>query len=150
MNTKADSAALAKRGRINYEDAVASEGSKNTGGTIFEADLDITHPIGFGYKNRKIALYRNNNTFLEPSASPYNTVVQYSDKPYLTGYVHPQSLKKISSSAAVVVAPEGSGRVILFSDNPSFRGIWYGTEKMFFNALFFGANITIPNPMGGE
>lgn len=150
VNTKADSAALAKRGRINYEDAVASEGSKNTGGTIFEADLDITHPIGFGYKNRKIALYRNNNTFLEPSASPYNTVVQYSDKPYLTGYVHPQSLKKISSSAAVVVAPEGSGRVILFSDNPSFRGIWYGTEKMFFNALFFGANITIPNPMGGE
>lgn len=147
---KADSIALSKRGRINYEDAAATEGSKNTGGTMFEADLDITHPIGFGYTNRKITLYRNNNTLLEPSASPYNTVVQYTEKPYLTGYVHPQSLKKISGSAGVVISPEGSGRTVLFSDNPNFRGIWYGTEKMFFNAIFFGANISAPNPSGGE
>ncbi|MEZ4905159.1 MAG: hypothetical protein R2822_27130 [Spirosomataceae bacterium] len=147
---KADSLALTKRGRINYEDASATEGSKNTGGTMFEADLDITHPIGFGYSNRKITLYRNNNTLLEPSANPYNTVVQYTQKPYLTGYVHPESLKKISSSAAVLVATEGSGRTILFSDNPNFRGIWYGTEKMFLNALFFGNNISAPNPFGAE
>lgn len=149
-NAKADSVALTKRGRINYEDASATEGSKNTGGTMFEADLDITHPIGFGYNNRKITLYRNNNTLLEPSASPYNTVVQYTDKPYLTGYVHPQTLKKIAGSAAVIIAPQGSGRTVLFSDNPNFRGIWYGTEKLFLNALFFGSNISAPNPFGAE
>ncbi|MFN4146010.1 MAG: M14 family zinc carboxypeptidase [Runella sp.] len=146
---KTDSASLPKR-RINYEDAAAAEGSKNTGGTMFEADLDITHPIGYGYRNRKITLYRNNNTLLEPSASPYHTVVQYTDKPYLTGYVHPQTLKKISSSAGVLVAPEGSGRVILFADNPNFRGIWYSTNKLFLNAIFFGANISSPNPFGHE
>ncbi len=150
LTSKNDSVLLAKRGRINYEDAAASEGSKNTGGTMFEADLDITHPIGFGYKNRKITLYRNNNTLLEPSASPYNTVVQYTEKPYLTGYVHPQTLKRISGSAGVIVASEGSGRTVLFSDNPNFRGVWYGTEKMFLNAIFFGSIITAPNPFGGE
>jgi len=149
-NAKADSVMLAKRGRINYEDASATEGARNTGGTMFEADLDITHPIGFGYSNRKITLYRNNNTLLEPSASPYNTVAQYTEKPYLTGYVHAQTLKKIGGSAAVIVAPQGSGRTILFSDNPNFRGIWYGTEKMFLNALFFGNNISAPNPFGQE
>jgi hypothetical protein len=117
-NSKTDSVLLAKRGRINYEDASASEGSKNTGGTMFEADLDITHPIGYGYKNRKITLYRNNNTLLEPSVSPYNTVVQYTEKPYLTGYVHPQTLKRISGSAGVIIAPEGSGRTVLFSIIP--------------------------------
>jgi hypothetical protein len=149
-NSKTDSVLLAKRGRINYEDASASEGSKNTGGTMFEADLDITHPIGYGYKNRKITLYRNNNTLLEPSVSPYNTVVQYTEKPYLTGYVHPQTLKRISGSAGVIIAPEGSGRTVLFSDNPNFRGIWYGTEKMFLNAIFFGSIIAAPNPFGAE
>lgn len=149
-NSKTDSVLLAKRGRINYEDASASEGSKNTGGTMFEADLDITHPIGYGYKNRKITLYRNNNTLLEPSVSPYNTVVQYTEKPYLTGYVHPQTLKRISGSAGVIIAPEGSGRTVLFSDNPNFRGIWYGTEKMFMNAIFFGSIIAAPNPFGAE
>jgi Zinc carboxypeptidase len=140
----------ASKKRINYEDAASNIGSKNTGGTIFEADLDITHPLGFGYKNRKISLYRNNNTVLEPSANLYNTVVQYTDKPHLVGYVHPQSLRRIANSAGVIVTPEGAGRVVLFADNPNFRGVWYSTHKMFQNAIFFGSNISVPSFFGAE
>ncbi|TAG71149.1 MAG: zinc carboxypeptidase, partial [Runella slithyformis] len=135
---------------INYEDAVAAEGSKSTGGSIYEADLDITHPLGFGYSSRKIALYRNNNTFLEPSTSPSNTVVLYAEKPLLTGYVHPQSLRKISASAGILAHADGAGRIILFADNPNFRGIWYGTNKLFLNALFFGPQIVSPIPNFAE
>jgi len=29
-------------------------------------------------------------------------------------------------------------------DNPNFRGAWYGTNKLFFNALFFGSVIDVP------
>jgi Zinc carboxypeptidase len=145
---RADSTAAARKIRLNYEDASAYEGARATGGAIFEADLDLTNPIGYGYSDRKLALYRNNNTLIEPSASAYNTVVQYSAKPWLVGYVHPQTLAKIAQSAAVVVAPEGAGRSVLFADNPNFRGIWYGTSKMFLNALFFGALLSPPNPFG--
>ena len=141
--TKADSLSI-KKTRINFEDAIATEGAKNTGGSIYEADLDTTHPLGYGYSTRKIALYRNNNTFLEPSGVGFNTVVQYAEKPLLNGYVHPQSLKKIAGSAGILVAGEGNGRIILFADNPNFRGIWYGTNKLFLNALFFGQNIIVP------
>ena len=147
-NTKADSLTMRKT-RFNFEDATAVEGAKNTSGSIYEADLDTTHPIGYGYSNRKISVYRNNNTFLEPSNVGSNTVVQYADKPLLNGYVHPQSLKKISGSAGILVNGEGNGRVILFADNPNFRGIWYGTNKLFLNAIFFGQNINISNA-GGE
>jgi hypothetical protein len=38
----------------------------------------------------------------------------------------------------------GSGRIILFVDNPNFRGMWYGTNKLFFNALFFGSTVYAP------
>ncbi len=148
---KADSVAMAKRGRINYEDAAALEGAKGTGGAAFEADLDITHPLGWGYLNRKITLYRNNNTILETSNTPFNTVVAYSNKPLLTGYVHPQTLQKVAGSAGVLVNTDGAGRVILFSDNPNFRGVWYGTSKLFLNALFFGNQISAPfNGFGEE
>jgi len=34
--------------------------------------------------------------------------------------------------------------VILFADDPNFRGTWFGTNKLFLNALFFGSLITIP------
>jgi hypothetical protein len=149
-NTKADSVAMAKRGRVNFEDAAALDGAKGTGGAAFEADLDITHPLGWGYLNRKIALYRNNNTILETSNIAFNTVVAYSSKPLLTGYVHPQTLQKIAGSAGVLVNTDGAGRVILFADNPNFRGVWFGTSKLFLNALFFGSQITAPFTWLGE
>lgn len=139
---KADSTALLKHGRINYDERTSTEGAKVTGGAIFEADIDVTHPIGYGFQKRKIALYRTNNTLLEPSLNAYNTVVQYSTKPLLSGYVHNHSLSKIAGSAGVIATNDGTGRIVLFADNPNFRGVWYGTSKMFMNALFFGPQIT--------
>jgi hypothetical protein len=32
----------------------------------------------------------------------------------------------------------------MFADNPNFRGAWYGTNKLFFNALFLGNKISVP------
>jgi Zinc carboxypeptidase len=147
---KTDSLLTLRRGRVTYEDAAANEGAKNTSGSIYEADLDITHPLGFGYTNRKISLYRTNNTVLEISTSPYNTVVAYTDKPLLSGYVHPQSLRKIAGSAGILAHSDGEGRLIMFADNPNFRGIWYGTNKLFLNALFFGPQIVPPVTRQGE
>ncbi len=130
--------------RQDFDMAVHIEGAKAMGGSIFCADLDTTHPIGFGFTNRQISLYRNGLTFLQPSANPYSTVLQYTANPLIGGYVHESTLKKIKSSAAILVGGEGSGRVIMFSDNPNFRGTWYGTNKLFLNALFYGGNITVP------
>jgi hypothetical protein len=142
LRTLKDSSAMSSR--INYEDASANEGAKLTGGAIFSADLDNTNPIGYGYPDRKIALYRNSNTLLEVSDNAYNTVIKYDANPLLNGYVHPTALKKIASSAGLLVKGIGQGRVILFSDNPNFRGTWLGTSKLFFNALFYGKSISIP------
>ena len=130
--------------RMSYEDATANEGSKLTGGAIFQADLDLTHPLAYGYKDRKIALYRNSNTLLEVSKNPYATVIQYDKNPLLNGYVHPATLKKIAASAGLITQNHGKGSLILFSDNPNFRGTWLGTSKLFFNALFYGKTISVP------
>ncbi len=130
--------------RKDFDMAVHIEGAKAMGGSIFRVDLDTTHPIGFGFSNRTISVYRNGLTFLQASSNPYSTVAQYTADPLVGGYVHPSILKKIKNSAAIVVATEGAGRVILFSDNPNFRGTWYGTNKLFLNALFYGSTINVP------
>jgi Zinc carboxypeptidase len=130
--------------RRDFDMAINMEGTKAMGGSIFQADLDTTHPIGFGFTNRKISLYRNGVTFLQPAANPYSTVLQYTSTPLIGGYVHESTMKKIKNSAAILVGAEGSGRVIMFSDNPNFRGTWYGTNKLFLNALFYGANLMVP------
>jgi hypothetical protein len=139
-----------KKIRYNYDDANLFEDAKGIGGSIFEIDLDNTHPIGFGFTNRKVSVYRNGATYLRPSEKPYNTVGQYTASPLIGGYMHAESSKRVANSAAILVNEEGGGRYILFSDNPNFRGAWYGTNKLFLNALFFGSVITPQSTEGGE
>jgi hypothetical protein len=133
-----------------YDNAVYIEGAKAMGGSIFKIDVDTTNPIGFGLTNKTLSWYRNGLTFLQQSANPYSTVAQYGNDPLIGGYIHPTTLKKVKNSAAIVVGAEGNGRVILFADNPNFRGTWYGSNKVFLNALFFGGNISVPGVAGGE
>ena len=130
--------------RINFEDAINLEGAKQLGGSIFQVDLDITHPVGFGFSERNVPVYRNGKTFIMPGKNPYTTVAQYAANPLIGGYLHKSNVKKIANSAAILISGEGLGRIILFSDNPNFRGFWYGTNKLFLNALFFGSLTTVP------
>jgi hypothetical protein len=44
----------------------------------------------------------------------------------------------------VVADQVGGGSVILMFDNPNFRGYWYGTNRLFLNALFYGSYSSVP------
>ncbi len=136
--------------RIDFENAADTEGAKQIGGSIFQIDLDVTNPIGFGYTDRKVSIFRNGRTFLQPSKGPFGTVAQYNSSPLIGGYIHKTDMKRVANSAAILFSAEGQGRVLLFSDNPNFRGTWYGTNKLFLNALFFGPLISLPTNFGEE
>jgi len=133
-----------ERPRMNFIDAENAEGAREIGGSIFQVDLDISHPIGFGFSDRRLPVYRNGKTFIKPGKNPYSTVAKYTSNPLIGGYLHPSNVSRIANSAAILVSGVGKGRIIQFSDNPNFRGYWYGTNKLFLNALFFGSLITVP------
>ena len=134
--------------RIDFDLAADTEGARQIGGSIFQVDLDLSNPLGFGFTDRKVSVYRNGRTYLQPSKSPYSTIAQYGPTPLIGGYIHKAELKKVANSAAVLLSTDGQGRVILFADNPNFRGTWYGTNKLFFNALFFGPLLSLPGNFG--
>ncbi|PSL07472.1 M14 metallopeptidase family protein [Cecembia rubra] len=113
------------------------EGAQAIGGSVYLTRLDITHPLGFGYRNTELPVYRNSSIFLKPSKNKYQTPVRYTADPLLGGYISKANLEKIKQSASVIVSQVGQGRVIHFIDNPNFRGTWFGTNKLFLNALFF-------------
>jgi hypothetical protein len=136
--------------RQDFDRAVEIEGAKALGGSIFRVDLDTTHPIGFGFTTRKVAVYKNSLTFFQNSTNPYSNVAQYLQDPLVGGYVHPTTMKKLRGSASILVGSEGAGRVVMFADEPNFRGTWYSTNKLFLNALFYGSLMTVPQPFNGE
>jgi hypothetical protein len=53
----------------------------------------------------------------------------------------------MKNAASAIISPVGQGRVILFADNPVFRGSWYSTDRMLTNAVFFGKLIRVPSRM---
>jgi hypothetical protein len=117
------------------------EGAKEVGGSIYMAELDLTHPIAYGYHRKSIPVYRNTSIFIKPSADKYLTPVKYSVDPHLGGYISKSNLEKLKQSAGVVISSSGQGRVVHFFDSPNFRGTWFGTNKLFLNAIFHGDNM---------
>ena len=79
-----------------------------------------------------------------PSKNQFSTVAKYAENPHIDGYVTKENLELMSRSASIIVSKKGKGRVILFADNPNFRGSWFGTNKLFMNAVFFGSLIRVP------
>ena len=131
--------------RLPYVEASEHIGRERLGGAIFEVDLDLTHPLGFGYRSSKLPVYKNNLVFLAPSKNAYATIAKYTENPHIDGFISKNNLEKfIKPSASIIVSAIGKGRVVLFADNPNFRGAWYGTNKLFLNALFFGEKINVP------
>lgn len=124
--------------RRDYADAEAHEGAQAIGGSIWAADLDITHPLAFGYRDRRLAVWRDHALFFEPSRDAYSTVAQLTDAPHLSGYISPANRERLRGSPSAIVDRLGRGAVILLIDNPNFRGFWHGTNRLYLNALFFG------------
>jgi Zinc carboxypeptidase len=131
--------------RSSFVNASEEIGREGLGGAIFEVDLDITHPLGFGYHSSLLPVYKNNRVFLSPSKNAYSTVAKYTKDPHIDGFISTKNLEVfLKPSASLIVSGLGKGRVIMFADNPNFRGSWYGTNRLFLNALFLGNQINIP------
>jgi len=131
--------------RKRYIDARENIGKERIGGSILSVDLDLTHPLAFGYRDSSIPIYKNNNVFINKTKNHYSSVAIYSKNPHIDGYVSKKNMKdNINGSSSLIVSSVKSGRAIIFADNPNFRGTWYGTNKLFLNAIFLGQNISVP------
>jgi hypothetical protein len=122
---------------ISFEEKGDFRGAQVIGGAIFETQLDRSHPINFGYKNDKLALFRNSTLFVNADKNSYNNPIQYTKNPLLSGYISEENLDSISSTVPLKIGKIGRGTIVAFTDNTNFRAFWYGTNKLLMNAIFF-------------
>ena len=105
-------------------------------GSIFEAHLDTSHPLAFGYGNRYFTM-RTGGTTYEYLEDGWN--VGYLDKGASprSGYVGKDLLPLMEESLVMGVEDMGRGTVVYLPDNPLFRAFWRNGHLMVANALFF-------------
>ncbi len=104
----------------------------------------MTHPLGFGLEDTSLPVYKNNTIWIKPSKNSYSSVVRYTEDPLIDGFITSRNSEKLKSTVSLLVSKIGQGRAVMFSDNPNFRGSWYGTNRLFLNAILFGDKIRVP------
>jgi len=107
-------------------------------GNILSADVDTSHPLGFGLPRTQLAINKENGIRFKPSRNPFSTVVRVDETPRVNGYLSETNRNRVAGAAWLLVSPQGQGNVVLFADDPAHRKYWHGTERLLLNAIFFG------------
>jgi len=121
---------------LGFGDKDALAAKKLIAGSVYRADVDLSHPLMFGFEDDDLPLFKTTNMIMKVSNDPFNEVATYQEKPLVAGYTADELQNLISKTTAIVAKPLGKGVVIGFVDNIHFRGYWDGTSKLMANSLY--------------
>ncbi len=122
----------------SYDQVRNKNGAQYIGGSIFKAFVDHTHPIGWGYNDSNLAVFKNDAQLVERNSNLSKTPVFLKQNPLLAGYISVDKLSEIDSTACILINKKEKGRIVSFFIDPNYRAFWYGTNRLFMNAVFFG------------
>ena len=121
---------------LEFGDQSALAAKKLIAGSVYRADIDLSHPLMFGFEDKDLPLFKTTNMVVKTSDNPFNEVATYQASPLVAGYTADELQKLIGKTTAIVAKPVGKGVVIGFVDNIHFRGYWDGTSKLMANGLY--------------
>ena len=130
--------------KLSYEDKSALAARQRISGAIYETELDISHPLAFGFKKKKLPVYKNSILIMKPLNYPFTNIGTYTSSPLMSGYTDKNLINTIANTSSLIAHNVGKGRVIATLDNLTFRGYWYGSAKLLANSLFFGKAFNTP------
>ncbi len=125
------------KAKVYFENMAQARGAEVIGGAIFNTEIDLAHPLFYGYNTTNLPVFKRGTQFYEPTENRIATPMKYTVDPVMSGYTSKRNAQFASEAAAITCHGLGAGRVIAMVDNPNFRGYWLGGSKLFANALFF-------------
>lgn len=109
-------------------------------GSILRVRVDNTNPLAYGVNDKLDVFFDNSPVFrLKPESTlaGVKPVAWFdSDKPLRSGWAWGQ--KYLQDGVAIVDAPVGKGRLLLFGPEITFRAQPHGTFKFLFNGIYYG------------
>lgn len=129
---------------LTYQDKEKLAAKQRISGAIFASDLDLSHPLAYGYQKSMLPVFRNSTLIFEPINKPFISVAHYQEQPLLSGYADEKLVATLAQSPVLVAHNLKKGRVIAMADDMVFRGYWLGSAKLIANSLFFAKAFDAP------
>jgi hypothetical protein len=110
-------------------------------GAILRATVDRTTYLTYGLETDELPVLLASGFFFRISKEGSNALV-FEPKPKkpltISGFVWEGNTERLLKGTAYVIdEPNGAGHVILFAEEPFFRGIFRSTTRPFFNSILF-------------
>lgn len=138
-----ESESLFDTSALTYGDKDRLAAKKLVAGAVYEANIDASHPLMFGFNQQQLALFKTRTLVMRKPVKPFVTVAQYTTAPLLAGYSSDEMEKQIANSAAILAHSYGEGAVVALMDRTNFRGYWQGTNKILSNILYMSYFIDV-------
>lgn len=110
-------------------------------GAIFRVELDDHHFLTMG-KSGDVAVPVLSDRILTPSIGGRTVGRIAADRPMIAGYTWPVMAEALKDQAWLVEESRDRGRVVIFAEDPSFRGTWEGLHALLLNAVLVGPSLS--------
>ncbi|HET9425535.1 MAG TPA: M14 family zinc carboxypeptidase [Gemmatimonadaceae bacterium] len=125
--------------------AVTSPGASNATpiglpGSHFDVVLDRTHWLTSGYDTPRLTVLMEGSNFFTLSKEGVNAAVFAPTGPLTrSGFAWPDNTERLLRGTAFLIhEPVGGGHLVMFANDPLFRGWWRALDKALMNAILLG------------
>ena len=113
---------------------------ERTPGALARAEVNLAHFLSFGYGPLEVVMH-NSNYIFKPSKEGTHVVSYAKENLRLSGFMWPDTEKRLAGSPYLIDENLGRGHVILFADDPNFRNVWWRQTQLFFNAVLLAPSL---------
>jgi hypothetical protein len=114
----------------------------NVPGAFFRTSVFQKHWVTFGYQP-ELDIFYSGSLILSPTGETEGrSLVTFAakDKLLASGFCWPTSQELLAETPYAVYRSLGEGHVIAFTDDPNFRAMYPALQRLFVNAVMFGAS----------
>ncbi|MBL7806800.1 MAG: zinc carboxypeptidase, partial [Saprospiraceae bacterium] len=104
-------------------------------GAIVKCAVDNTHPLAYGMPKYYHSLKTMSEAFSMPERADAPIYLEDNFQSY--GFIGSRFKPQLKKTPVVLVQKIGAGEVVLFIDNPLFRGFWEQGKMLVTNALLY-------------
>jgi hypothetical protein len=109
-------------------------------GAHFDAVLDMTHWLTLGVEKQRTTVMFEGDAFLKLSKEGTNVAVFPTTGLFKrAGFTFPDNTERLLKGTALIVEePVGRGHLVMFANDPMFRGWWRALDRLVLNAALLG------------